>query len=361
MSVTKIEVTASQKVVFNESRNISVVYNTINQNNLEKSIHYNNTSDAFNYSNKNSKNFIKLNFDYNKQQHFNEIKVTKTKYDEMKADISKSLFIKPFNDSETETKVEKTNVITSNIGSVKTFTNDERYNKYSKRIFHDRENPIHNRNILLENFSDPYFEYAFSFNYSDYVFRGGRIDAFSNVAKLQSKDDYLDKLKGIKINNIGKGKTAFGLNNVIKNYYKKNDKNSFMYSDDIDEIYLTNTEFKHYPKKKSYQFDLTNLTWTEIVDNKSTFKAVHSSDARYFNFEEIKYEPFYDISYDKNYWWINNSKYVFTDSTINNTILQNRGKNGVISEDIIFASHGRDINKDYGSGRDSIGFYESID
>jgi hypothetical protein len=31
MSVTKVEVTASQNVVFNESRNVSVVYNTIIQ------------------------------------------------------------------------------------------------------------------------------------------------------------------------------------------------------------------------------------------------------------------------------------------------------------------------------------------
>ena len=34
---------------------------------------------------------------------------------------------------------------------------------------------------------------------------------------------------------------------------------------------------------------------------------------------------------------------------------------GNIIEDIIYTSHGRDINKEYSAGRDSIGFYESID
>lgn len=362
MSITKIEVTASKSVVFNESRNISIDYNTINSDNFQKSIHYNNTSNLFNYSNKNSKNHIRLIFNYYGTQYFNLTEVTATEYDALSNNnLVNKVNILAFNDEVTSIKNTKSNIIKKNINSIRSIENNDKYTEYLSRPFYDRENPIHNRNILLEDFSDPDFEYAFSFNYTDFAFRGGRIDAFSNISKLQLKDDYIDKLKGIKINNLGKGKSAFGFNNIIKNYYKKSDKNSFVYSDDIDEIYLTSTNFKHAPVKKSYQFNFSTLTYTEIQDNQSNFQSVHSSDARYFNFEEISYEPFYDISYDKNYWWVDNSKYVFTDSVINDTILQNRGKNSVISEDVIFASHGRDINKDYGSGRDSIGFYESID
>ena len=358
MAIKIINVNTPKSAVFNESRSASINYNTID--NIDKVSLTNNTSDRFNFSERGNNKLIKLIFPYDSIT-FNKINTTKNSFDEKNKQYANIENIEPFTEGEKTVKNYDSKLVVKNIGSLNSSDGNVLNAKVINKPFFDKTNPVHSNNLLLEGFSHPEFDYTFSFNYSNFYFRGGRIDAFSNVDKIKMSEDSIAKLRGIRENGLGKGKSAFKLNNVVNQYYRKDDTDTFYFEDNIDSSYLANNTLKKVLQRLNYTWNADTGKYTEDTDNVSIFKQVHSHEARYFAFKESNIQPFRDKTKSENYSWITNNIYKFTDSDINSKILSNKSKNDNIIEDIIYASHGKDINKEYSSGRDSIGFYESID
>lgn len=356
MAITIINVNTPRNAVFNESRSVSVNYDVVE--NIDNISINNNTLDKFSFFERNSNKFVKLSFSYDLQT-FNKLNVSQDQFNEKNKSYVDIENIEPFVEKIKTIKNYNSNLVVSNIGSLNSTSGNVLYSKVVNKAFVDKNNPVHSNNLLLENFDHPEFDYTFSFNYSNFYFRGGRIDAFSNVDKIKMSEDSVAKLKGFKENGLGKGKSAFKLNNVIKQYYRKEDTGFFAYNDNVDDVYLINDNFNKVISAIDYVYDANANKFTEST--KTTFKPVHSSEARYFDFQESLKPPFRERTQKENYSWINSNIYKFTNTDINNKILSNKSKNDNIIEDIIYASHGRDINKEYNAGRDSIGFYESID
>jgi len=358
MAIKKINVNTPRNAVFNESRNVSINYNVIEDiNNIS---YVNNTADNFSFFERNKNKFFKLIFSYNDQR-FNQENVTQDRFNENNKSYANIENIEPFSENERTIKNFSSNLVTRNIGSLNSTDGNVLNAKVVNKPFFDKTNPVHSNNLLLENFSHPEFDYHFSFNYSNFYFRGGRIDAFSNVDKIKMSEDSIAKLKGFRENGLGKGKSAFKLNNVIKQHYRKDDEDTFCFEDNIDNVYLTNNTLKKVLQRLNYTWDADTGKYIEDVNNISVFKQAHSQEARYFAFKESNVQVFRDRTNNENYSWITNNIYKFSDSDINDKILSNKTKNDDIIEDIIYSAHGKDINKEYSSGRDSIGFYESID
>ena len=360
MTITTINIGTPRNAVFSESKcgGVSINYNVISDTNNFSS--NNNTLDNFSFSERDNNKLIKLIFSYD-MLIFNKINATKNRFDESNKSYLRNESIEPFIENERVIKNYDSNLVVKNIGSLNSTNGNVLYNKVVNNPFYDKTNPVHSNNLLLEDFDHPEFDYTFSFNYSNFYFRGGRIDAFSNISKIKRSEDSISNLKGLREKGLGKGKSAFKLNNVIQQYYKKNDSNTFHFEDSIDSVYLTNNTLKKVLQRLNYVWNADTGEYTEDSNNLSVFKQVHSNEARYFAFSESNMQPFKDKTQGENYSWIANNIYRFTDDDINNKILSNKSKNDNIIEDIIYSSHGKDINKEYSSGRDSIGFYESID
>jgi hypothetical protein len=361
MTINVIDVTASKKSVFVEGKNAKINYQTITANNFIKSFEVNNTSDQHVFLSKENTKVVKVVFKYNESQS-KEYVTSQRKYYELSNNVLNDANYKPFSDNNiTQIRV-SFNDTRNCIGSLRTSNGNQEFENKKTLPFYDKENPIHKDNILLENFDDEEFDYNFTFNYSDFTFRGGRIDAFSNTKKIQMSEDSIEALKGFRFNDTGKSKSAFGINNTITQEFRKEDDKVFPYSDDVIETFLADKNISKKINKLNYVYDADTNAYSENTStNVLITNFTKSIDARFFAFEEKKYHPFYDMSPNNNFWWISNNKYIFTDSDINNKILNIRDKNEIISEDILYSSHGKDLNKEYSVGRDSIGFYESID
>ena len=362
MSITEINVTASRNAVFSESNLITINYETIDANNANKASTVNNTSDRFNFKDGGNSKKIYLSFQYNESQS-SEYVTSKRIYGEITSNNLGKVHIAAFNDKSTieQTSI-KNNIRKNSINSIRSFNGNMQYENYRSVPFYDKVNPVHEKNFLLEDFDHEEFDYAFTFNYSNFNFRGGRIDAFSNISKIQMHETAVDDRKGFSFSDMGKSKSAFRENNVVTNEYKKDDDVVFPYSDTIDKAYLSDQRVARRLDKLNYIYNADTGKYQEdTTTNVMTPRFINSIEARYFNYEEKNIVPFRDITSKNNFWWIQNNKYKFTDTDINDKILDIRNKNEIIIEDLLYASHGKDINKEYSSGRDSIGFYESID
>ncbi len=358
MAITIINVNTPRNAVFNESRSVSVNYNVIDD--IDNVSTNNNTLDKFSFFERNNNKFVKLAFSYDMQT-FNKSNVSQDQFNEKNKSYTNIENIEPFVEKTKTIKNYDSNLVIRNIGSLNTTSGNVLYSKVVNKAFVDKNNPVHSNNLLLENFDHPEFDYTFSFNYSNFYFRGGRIDAFSNIDKIKMSEDSIAKLKGFRENGLGKGKSAFKLNNVIKQYYRKDDADTFHFEDNIDDVYLANNTLKKVLQKLNYTWNADTGEYSEDGDNLNIFKQVHSHEARYFAFKESNMQVFRDRTQKENYSWITNNLYKFSDDDINNMILSNKSKNDNIIEDIVYSAHGKDINKEYSAGRDSIGFYESID
>ena len=358
MTIKIINISSPRNAVFNESNQVSINYDVISDiNNYSLN---NNTSDKFSYFQKNNSKHVKLLFDY-KDIPSNESFVTENKFDEMNKSYVDVKNIEPYNESNRTLNIYDKKLVTSNLGSVRSTSGNVLKEKNVNNAFIDKVNPVHSNNLLLEDFDHPEFDYVFSFNYSDFYFRGGRIDAFSNISKIKMTEDSIAKLKGFRENGLGKGKSAFKLNNVINQFYRKTDDVTFHFEDNIDSVYLTNNIKKRVIQRLNYVWDFNTGIYSEDSANISVFKQIHSQEARYFAFKESNLQPFNDKTSKENDSNLSKNIYKFTDIDINAKILLNKSKNDNIIEDILYSAHGRDINKESNSGRDSIGFYESID
>ena len=359
MAIQIVNIASSRNTIFVESNNVVINDGVIeNQNDLDSIRNNNNTSDNFAYIQRGNNSLYSLHFAYNSFVIDEEV-TTVRQQEEVKRELGHVENIKPFFETKEKFIRKKACFVRKSIGSLRAFDGDPTYLKKSNRPFYDKVNPIHARNFLLEDLDDPDFEYHFTFNYSDFYFRGGRIDAFSRINKIKMAEDSIDQLRGFKFNSFGKSKSPFGLNNTINQFYKKEDTGFFAYNDNIDDVYLVNNTFKKVISSINYTYDADTNKFTETTS--MTFKPVYSSEARFFDFQESLLPPFRERTQNENYNWINSNIYKFTNNDINTKILSNKSKNDDIIEDIIYASHGRDINKEYSAGRDSIGFYESID
>ena len=362
MPMTEINISSSRNSVFNESKGIKINYATIDANNLKNSYTTNNTSDRFNYKQVDNSKKIFLNFSY-KEAQSSEYVTSKKIYGEITNNNLGKVYIDPFSDKESISQVNVSHKTRKRaVNSFNSFNGDIHYEEHKCLPFYDKVNPINENNLLLENFEDEKFDYAFTFNYFNFTFRGGRIDAFSNISKIQMHEAAVDAEKGFSFSDLGKSKSAFKENNTITNKYRKDDDIVFPYSDSIDKAYLTDNKTVKKLDKLNYIYNADDGTYSEDSStNVLTPYFVSSSDARYFVYEEKNITPYRDITSKNNFWWIQSNKYKFTDVDINDKILDIRNKNDIFIEDLIYSSHGKDINKEYSAGRDSIGFYESID
>ena len=359
MAVQIVNIAALRSTIFVESNNVIINDGVIeNQNDLDLLANNNNTSDNYTLTRRGNNSLYAFHFAYNSFLIDEEV-TTVRHQEEIKRELGNVKNIKPFFETKEKFIRKKSCLVRKSIGSLRAFDGDLTHLEKSSRPFYDKINPIHSRNFLLEDLDDPDFEYHFTFNYSDFYFRGGRIDAFSRINKIKMTEDSIDHIRGFKFNGFGKSKSPFGLNNTINQFYKKEDTGFFAYNDNIDDVYLVNNTFKKVISSISYTYDADTNKFTELT--KTTFKPVYSSEARFFDFQESLLPPFRERTQKENYNWINSNIYKFTNADINNIMLLNKSKNDDIIEDIIYTSHGRDINKEYSAGRDSIGFYESID
>lgn len=358
MTINIINISSPRNAVFNESNQVSINYNVISD--IDNFSLNNNTSNKFSYFERDNSKHVKLLFDY-KEMSSNEVSVTEDKFDEMNKSYVDVENIEPFSETNRTLNSYDSNLVTNNFGSIRSTSGNVQKEKNVNNAFIDKANPVHSNNLLLENFSHPEFDYIFSFNYSDFYFRGGRIDAFSNIDKIKMTEDSISKLKGFRENGLGKGKSAFKLNNVINQFYRKTDDVTFYFEDNIDSVYLTNNIKKSVIQRLNYVWDFNTGLYSEDSANISVFKQIHSQEARYFAFKESNLQPFNDRTSKENNPDLSKNIYKFTDIDINAKILSSKSKNDNIIEDILYSAHGRDVNKENNSGRDSIGFYESID
>lgn len=358
MTIKIINISSPRNAVFNESNQVSINYDTVSD--IDNFSLNNNTSDSFSYFERNKSRHVKLLFGY-KDIPFNESIATKNKFDEMNRPYVNVENIIPYSESNRTLNSYSKNLVTNNFGSIRSTSGNVVKEKNANNAFIDKVNPVHSNNLLLEDFNHPEFDYIFSFNYSDFYFRGGRIDAFSNIDKIKMTEDSIAKLRGFRENGLGKGKSAFKLNNTINQFYRKTDDVTFYFEDNIDSVYLTNNIKKRVIQRLNYVWDFNSGIYAEDADNISVFKQVHSQEARYFAFKESNVKPFNDKTSKENDADLSKNIYKFTNIDINTKILSNKSKNDNIIEDILYSAHGRDINKESNAGRDSIGFYESID
>ena len=184
MTINVIDVTASKKSVFVEGKNAKINYQTITANNFIKSFEVNNTSDQHVFLSKENTKVVKVVFKYNESQS-KEYVTSQRKYYELSNNVLNDANYKPFSDNNITQIIVSFNDTRNCIGSLRTSNGNQEFENKKTLPFYDKENPIHKDNILLENFDDEEFDYNFTFNYSDFTFRGGRIDAFSNTKKIQ--------------------------------------------------------------------------------------------------------------------------------------------------------------------------------
>ena len=296
----------------------------------------------------------------NKQFKFNFVKqevvetnisyVTKEKYEELYLELKR---IKPFWDYEHREFVK----VKSKITSIKLGVND---NFRLNNGFIDR-GALFTRRMIESGSLDEIVDYPFSFNYDNFFTMTNRIDVFSNVSKIQSKETVIDNLKGFSGNSLGHSNSAYGQNIKILNYFKKDDDTTYNYSDDIIPTFLYFNQEKQIVDKIQRNVNPVTREYTTSLTTKK--KNVITGDVRYFDFKEVKFSPFVDRDKSDNFVSLQNkqNRYVFTDSTINNKILSNRNKDLAQQESNLFMPCGKSYDFSVSNGRGSFLSKEILD
>lgn len=208
---------------------------------------------------------------------------------------------------------------------------------------------------------DEIVDYPHSFNYDNFFLNNNRIDVFSNVSKIQLTQDYIDSLKGIRSNGLGNSKDAFGENVKIKNHFAKDENNVYHYEDNIISSFLVNNNEKHVVEKiiKNVNPIQNTSTSVKVLSKKN----IISSEVRYFAYKERNIKPFLDKSIDKNDSSIANkqNRNVFSDVSINNSILSRKNNYNYFDEKKIYSSCGIDCDYTYSNGKDSFIYSGRID
>ena len=299
-------------------------------------------------SRKNHRNF-RFNFNKINDIESNFSYITKEKYEEIHLELKK---IKPFYDSKDREFVrvkEKSRRIRLGI--------DDTYN-FSTHFTDKDVRTI--RKISGFESLDEIVDYPFSFNYDNFFTLTNRLDVFSNVAKIQMNESYIDSLKGFKSNSIGNSSSAFGENILIKNTYDKKENSIYHYEDDIISSFIYSDKDKIVVDKILKNINPINGAISYNVLYKK--KNIISSEVRYFAYKEKTIKPFIDKSHNTNTFDIStNNRYIFTDNDINNKILSNRNKNNAIKETVLHCSNGSDYDLSISNGKNSLLFSESID
>jgi len=208
---------------------------------------------------------------------------------------------------------------------------------------------------------DDVVDYPHSFNYDNFFLNKNRIDVFSNVSKIQLTQDYIDSFKGIKSNGLGNSKDAFGENVSIKNYFTKDENVVYHYEDNIISSFLINNNEKNVVEKiiKNVNPIQNTSTSSRVLSKKN----IISSEVRYFAYKERNIKPFLDNSMNKNDNSIANkqNRNVFSDVSINNSILGMKNNYNYFDEKKIYSSCGIDCDYTYSNGKDSFIYNGRID
>lgn len=208
---------------------------------------------------------------------------------------------------------------------------------------------------------DDIVDYPHSFNYDNFFLNNNRIDVFSNVAKIQLKQDYIDSIKGIRNNGLGNSKDAFGENVTVKNCFTKDENNAYHYEDNTISSFLVNSNDKYVVEKIIKSINpIQNISTSSRVLSK---KNIISSEVRYFAYKERNLKPFIDKSMNNNDISITNkqNRNIFSDVSINNVILSNKNNYNYFDEKKLYASCGIDCDYTYSNGKDSFIYSGRID
>ena len=229
--------------------------------------------------------------------------------------------------------------------------------EFDLKVF--KESSFDLKEVVLENLtiikSQNQIYYPFSFNYYKFLNSSGKIDVYSNIAKIQNTSSEVDKIKGFKSSAYKYSKNAFGDNNQLaQNYVKKENKvyhfedsiiESILYSD-IDKMMIDGIIHTINPQtlqeNKQYQYRKIN-TFTKEV--------------RFFAYKECNILPFSDVDFKSNDWSLTKNRFALTSNEINNKIKEQTNLNKKINEKIIFASHGKDCDLSLSNGRESLAFF----
>ena len=313
----------------------------------------NNTSDRFNFREVNTNKKMYLVFNAKEELIQNKVYTSVSVSNDLNTTFGDDYTVSPFKEEE------KTLVLTKNVHQKslrRTSNGDPNFLKDEIKVFVDKTEET-TLDLINDTVTNPAIDYPFSFNYNNFFARGSRIDAFSNVNKIKRTQTVIDDLKGLRQNGVGTSKNAIGENNRIENHFTKKDDTISHYEDDINSKYLYNNQDNLVIDKITKNINpITGITSVNVVRKK---KNIFSQETRYFAYKEVKENPFREKSYDQNSWWID-SQYKFSNSDINNIILENRDKDQIIPEDKIYLSFGRDLDKSINTISESIVFHESL-
>lgn len=276
--------------------------------------------------------------------------VTKEKYDEITSETS--LFA-PFKDSDDRELVRiKNKIIRLRIGL------DEDYIK--RDYFYDRDSLTLQEMSNIETITDD-LDFPYSFNYNNFFILTNRLDVFSNISKIMRNESTIDSLKGLKSNGLGKSKSTFGQNLNLTSSFSKSEEKTYHYEDNIISTYLYNKDDKIVIDKITRSLNPITKLYSSTVTEKK--KNVITADTRYIAYKEINILPFVDRETTQNDESLSELQnlFVFTDETINNTILQNRNINNKINESELFASRGQSYDYSSCNGRGSFLSREVLD
>jgi len=355
-----VQVSGNKNTTFVEGTNYKVVFTGKNGKQS------NNTSKRHVYSKNNNSVKIMLSFKASDDVLTNYRYISKDENDEFFLE-TKSINIKPFNDDK------RTFILTKDkriLTAIDRFSNGKnlRFLENETKAFFDGEIQS-SESVLYDDKTNPQVNYPYTHNYYRYLNSGGRIDPTSSIKKLIGSQDEIDDITGFRGHCFNSGISAFGENNNIKNYIDKYEETSVPFEDDIIDSYLYNKNVKSVIK---IQDVIRNPITGEETFNTVTFNKIkHSNDPRYFSSIRAKIKPFYDVSYDDNYFWLDGEDYVKNNLTIkrkenlykanenniNNYLVSARRKNDTIKEDRKYYSTGRSLDKSLNIKTDSLGFF----
>ena len=347
---TTIEVNGSRNTTFVEGSGFVVRYR--NQNEVMS----NNTANKHVYKENSNQKKIFISFSLNSDVIHNKTYISEDKFNDYNKTFSENYNISPFKDNKRKLILAKANLKDS-VYLKKSSGGNEFFLKEEFKPFLDKEE-ITTADVVNETDKFDLIIYPYTFNYNNFFNRGFRLDVFGNIDKIKRTQTVFDDIKGLRPNFYKYSKNAFGNNNNISDYVKKNYDTISHYEDDINNLYLYNNQ------QKLVTFitgrNRNPITGVETVNTDTLPETIYSSEARYFIKKEVKLEPFRETFYNSNNWWLNDEENLFkaSDTQINQKLLETRAINDAIIEDKKYYSRGKDIDLSNSVGVDSIIFHE---
>jgi len=343
--------------VFKEGRGYPIDFALISNNIVRDNVNILDFNRSI-YKHANNRHYIKIKYNF-----FSPVKKTIIDQKHIQAYREKSNYkIEPFHEKNVDYKEVKTNteIFDQTLGYL---DGNEIFLELDEKEYQDNNNLNLEEFVFLNEDDVLNYVYPIKFNKTSFHRRGGRINVFDIMNKLTLSSLGIDKFRGFKGYMLNSGKNATNENNVIRDFYVKNNIDHVAFEDGVLEGYLFNENLTKKIDKVNINYDpITKLSTTTF-----TFKDVIkiSGEPRYTELNQQKITPYKDFDNNKNNPNLTNDSQIYLnklkDDNLNNILLNNSTIFNRINEDKIFTNNGKTVDLSLSSGKESIIFHESLD